>query len=60
MDRRIFKKDEEELEEYLQFRRRGSRVDSKKGKGSVYKRSRKNVEARDVLEEALREEENEN
>lgn len=39
-DKRILKKSPEELEEYLQFRRRGSRIEAKKGKGSVYKRSR--------------------
>lgn len=40
MDKRIFKKSSEELEQYLQFKRRGSRIDSKRGKGS-YKRKDK-------------------
>ena len=34
IDKRIFKKSPEELEQYMQFKRRGSRVESKKGKGS--------------------------
>ena len=33
IDKRIFKKSPEELEQYMQFRRRGTRVESKKGKG---------------------------
>ena len=38
IDKRIFKKSQEELQEYLQFQRRGSKVEPKKGKGS-YKRN---------------------
>ena len=38
MDKRINKKTGEELQAYLQFRRKGSRVPAKKGKGS-YSRS---------------------
>ena len=34
MDRRCFKKTGEELQQYLAFRRRGSKVANKKGKGS--------------------------
>lgn len=34
LDRRAFKKTGEELQQYLIFTRRGSRVDNKKGKGS--------------------------
>jgi len=34
IDKRMFKKSPEELEQYMQFKRRGSRVESKKGKGS--------------------------
>lgn len=34
MNREIFKKTGEELQQYLQFRRRGSRVKARKGKGS--------------------------
>lgn len=30
LDRRIFKKEGEELQQYLNFRRRGSRIESKK------------------------------
>ena len=33
-DKRIFKKSPEELECYMMFKRRGSVVESKKGKGS--------------------------
>ena len=34
IDKRMFKKSPEELQEYLKFKRRGSVVESKKGKGS--------------------------
>ena len=34
LDRRIFKKTPEQLEQYMMFKKRGSRVESKKGKGS--------------------------
>jgi stalled ribosome alternative rescue factor ArfA len=34
VDRRVFKKTGEELQQYLHFRKRGSRVENKKGKGS--------------------------
>ena len=37
-DHRIFKKSGEELQEYLAFKRRGSRVENKKGKGSYNRR----------------------
>ena len=40
IDKRIFKKSPEELEQYMMFQRRGSRVENKKGKGS-YKRKSK-------------------
>ena len=40
MDKRFKKKTGEELREYLQFQRRGSRVENKKGKGS-YSRKEK-------------------
>ena len=39
-DKQMFKKSPEELELYLQFRRRGTRVESKKGRGS-YSRNQK-------------------
>ena len=32
--RRMFKKEGEELQQYLHFRKRGSKVKNKKGKGS--------------------------
>ena len=34
MDKRMMKKEGEELQAYLQFRRKAGRVPSKKGKGS--------------------------
>jgi hypothetical protein len=34
IDRRMFKKEGEELQQYLHFRKRGSVVRNKKGKGS--------------------------
>ena len=40
-DKRYLKKTGEELQEYLTFRRRGSTVPAKKGKGS-YKRKERN------------------
>jgi len=40
IDRRMFKKEGEELQQYLHFRKRGSKVQNKKGKGS-YKRNQK-------------------
>jgi stalled ribosome alternative rescue factor ArfA len=40
MDKRIFKKSPEELEQYLQFQRRGSKVESKKGKGSYNRKTK--------------------
>jgi hypothetical protein len=39
VDRRMFKKEGEELQQYLHFRKRGSKVQNKKGKGS-YKREK--------------------
>lgn len=45
IDKRIFKKSPEELEQYMQFKRRGTRVESKKGKGSY---SRKTKHKKDV------------
>ena len=41
VDRRMFKKEGEELQQYLHFRTRGSVVENKKGKGA-YKREKKN------------------
>ena len=46
-DKQMFKKSPEELELYLQFRRRGTRVESKKGKGSYSRKQKhKNQEYR--------------
>lgn len=41
MDKRELKKSPEELVQYLQFKRRGSVVITKKGRGSEYKRNPK-------------------
>ena len=38
MDKRVNKKEGEELQQYLAFRRRGSAVPSKKGKGSYQRK----------------------
>ena len=43
MDKRILKKDVEELQQYLMFKRRGFSVPAKKGKGS-FKRNSKHKE----------------
>ena len=51
MGKEHLKKDGEELQGYLLFRRRGSRVEAKKGKGAEYKRSREKSKARKESEE---------
>ena len=43
MNKKIFKKTNEELTEYLQFRRRGKVVEPKKGKGSKYHRNKEKL-----------------
>lgn len=43
IDKRMFKMSPEELEEYMKFRRKGSKMDAKKGKGS-YTRKQKHKE----------------
>ncbi|MBR5314169.1 MAG: hypothetical protein IKU45_02000 [Clostridia bacterium] len=43
MKKEMFKKTGEELQEYLRFRRRGSVVRSKKGKGSYNRKEGKKV-----------------
>lgn len=37
-DKQLFKKPPDELQEYLNFRRRGSKVEPRKGKGSFKRR----------------------
>lgn len=39
-DKRLFKKSPEELQEYLYFQRRGSKVEPRKGKGSFKRKSK--------------------
>ena len=41
MDRRCFKKSGEELQQYLAFRKKGSKVNNKKGKGSYNRQKAK-------------------
>lgn len=40
MDKTIFKKTGEELQEFLKFRKRGSKVKTKKGKGSFSRKQK--------------------
>lgn len=40
MDKRIFKKEGEELQQYFLFKKRGSFVQNKKGKGSYKKKNK--------------------
>ena len=41
IDRRMFKKEGEELQQYLHFRKRGSVVENKKGKGAYNRQKMK-------------------
>ena len=41
IDRRMFKKTGEELQQYLHFRKRGSVVENKKGKGAYNRQKMK-------------------
>ena len=50
MGKEYLKKTGEELQQYLQFRRRGSRVEAKKGKGAVYNRGREKNKTRKELD----------
>lgn len=44
VDKRMFKKEGEELQQYLHFRKRGSVVENKKGKGSYNRQKFKKIE----------------
>lgn len=44
IDKRMFKKEGEELQQYLHFRKRGSTVENKKGKGSYNRQKFKKIE----------------
>lgn len=44
IDKRMFKKEGEELQQYLRFRKRGSVIKNKKGKGSYDRKKFKNNE----------------
>ena len=41
IDRRMFKKEGDELQQYLHFRKRGSIVENKKGKGAYNRQKNK-------------------
>lgn len=43
IDKRMFKKEGEELQQYLAFRRKAGRVPAKKGKGSYNRKKFKEV-----------------
>ena len=47
MDKRDFKKTREELQDYLAFRRRGTKVAPKKGKGSFKRKEKHKEDLRD-------------
>ena len=49
-DKSIFKKTGDELQEWLKFKRHGSVVEAKKGKGAVYNRGREKDKARKEAE----------
>lgn len=51
MGKEYMKKTGEELQQYLQFKRRGSRVKAKKGKGAEYNRNREKDKMRKQFEE---------
>lgn len=40
LDKRMFKKTPEELEQYLHFKKRGFAIDNKKGKGSYTRKTK--------------------
>ena len=40
LDKRMFKKTPEELEQYLHFKKRGFAIDNKKGKGSYSRKTK--------------------
>ena len=48
VDRRMFKKEGEELQQYLHFRRRGSVVTNKKGKGAYDRQKNKRIGSDDL------------
>lgn len=47
IDKKIFKKTPEELEQYFQFKKRGSSIKPKKGKGSYKRNKSKNKDLLD-------------
>lgn len=51
MDKRMFKKNNEELQQFLMFQRRGSKVAPKKGKGSYNRKKLK--KSQEIQEKTL-------
>lgn len=51
MDKEYMKKTGEELQQYLQFKRRGSRIKAKKDKGAEYNCNHEKDKARKQFEE---------
>ena len=49
IDRRIFKKSPDELQEYMMYKRRGSRTPAKKGKGMKYERAQEKEKSRNLV-----------
>ena len=49
MNKKEFKKSQEELAEYLQFKRHGFIVPAKKGRGSIYKRNTKHKNRKEEI-----------
>ena len=43
IDKRMFKMEGEELQQYLHFRKRGGTVENKKGKGSYNRQANKKI-----------------
>ena len=52
-DKRVLKKSPEELTEYLNFKRRGSVVESRKGKNAPYKRNPKHKNKSGLVDEQV-------
>lgn len=44
IDKRVFKKSPEELQLYMYFKKRGFKIENKKGKGSYKRRPKHNLE----------------
>lgn len=49
IDKRIFKKNPDELQEYMMFKRRASQVPTKKGKGTKYERAQEKEKLKNLI-----------